>query len=206
MNEIKVGLFDDHPMVANGLESFLTSQKIEVVFSCDNKPSLISNLRNSKVDILILDIVAPDIKGLELFEIISKNFPQIKIIAHSSLMSIMLVENLLSLGVKGYINKRQPPDDFIDCIKNVVDNEISVPKEYHFLISKYRTFTTNLLSSREIEIVELISKEFTSIEIAEKLFISPYTVENHRKTIFRKLEVKNLAGMIVAATKIGYIS
>jgi len=206
MNEIKVGLFDDHPAVAQGMKSFLTSQKVDVVFCCDNKTTLFSLLTSVKIDILILDIIAPDVTGLELFETVSKNFPKIKLIAYTSLNSVMLVENLLSLGVKGFINKRQPAIDIFACVKSVYDNEVSIPKEYHFLTSKYRSFKSNILSSREIEIVELIAKELTSCEIAEKLFISPFTVENHRKTIFKKLEVKNLAGMIVAASSIGYIS
>jgi len=206
MNVIKIGVFDAHPMVANGLESFLTSQKMDVVFCCDSKTTLLSNLAKLKIDILILDVVATDIVGLELFELVRKNFSDLKLIAHTSLSSVLLVENLLYIGVKGYINKRQSPNELIDCIKKVYTNEIYLPKEYHSLTSNYPSFKNNFLSSREIEIVDLISKEHTSNEIAEKLFISPFTVENHRKTIFKKLEAKNLAGMIVAASNIGYIS
>jgi DNA-binding NarL/FixJ family response regulator len=206
MNNIKIGIFDDHPLIIKGLADFIISQKIEVVFCSDNKKDLFENLKTFQVDIMLLDIVAPDVFGLELFEQIAKKYPQIKCIAYSTLSSVMLVENLLNIEVKGFVNKKQPAQDIVTAIQDVYKNEISIPKEYYFLSSKYHSHTNNTLTTREIEIVVLISKEFTSTEIAEKLSLSTFTIENHRKSIFKKLEVKNLAGMIMVASRLGYIS
>jgi DNA-binding NarL/FixJ family response regulator len=206
MQKIKIGLFDDHTFIVKGLANFLIANQMEVVFCSSTKIDLLAELNKSEIDILILDIVAPDILGIELFEEIALNYPHINVIAHTTLSSAMLVENLLSIGVRGFINKKQAEADMIVCIENVHANEVSIPEEYHFLTSKYRTLNSNVLSPREIEILQLIAKELTSPEIAEKLALSLFTVENHRKNIFRKLEVKNLAGMIMTASRMGYIS
>jgi DNA-binding NarL/FixJ family response regulator len=206
MQKIKIGLFDDHTFIVKGLADYLTSNQIEVVFCSSTKIDLLTELNKSEIDILILDIVAPDILGLDLFEEIAANYPLIKVIAHTTLSSAMLVENLLSIGVRGFINKKQAEADIIVCIENVYANEISIPNEYHFLTSKYHSINSNILTPREIEIIQLIAKELTSPEIALKLALSVFTVENHRKNIFRKLEVKNLAGMIMTASRMGYIS
>lgn len=206
MNTIRIGLFDDHTFIVKGLAEFLTANQMEVVFSCVTKKDLQEQLLKTEIDILILDIVAPDVLSIELFEEVIAHYSFIKIIAHTTLSSAMLVENLLSIGVKGFINKKQPEADMINCIKSVYANEISIPDEYHFLTSKYRSLNSSVLSPREIEIIQLIANEFTSQEISDKLAISIFTVENHRKNIFRKLEVKNLAGMMLAASRMGYIS
>ncbi len=206
MNTIRIGLFDDHTFIVKGLADFLTSSEMEVVFCSVTKIDLLEQLVKNEIDILILDIVAPDVLSIELFEEIADNYPLIKIIAHTTLSSAMLVENLLSIGVKGFINKKQPEADMVKCIRNVYANEISIPEEYHFLTSKYRSLISNVLSPREIEIIQLIAAEHTSQEISDKLAISIFTVENHRKNIFRKLDVKNLAGMMLTASRMGYIS
>ncbi len=118
----------------------------------------------------------------------------------------MLVENLLSIGVKGFVNKKQPIEEVIEAIRIIQHGDIYLPKEFYFLTSKYRVKHSSILSTREIEILQLIANENTSQNIAEKLSLSIHTIENHRKNIFKKLEVKNLAGMIMVASRLGYIS
>ena len=88
----------------------------------------------------------------------------------------------------------------------IENGEISVPEEYKFLTNKYREIQPHLLSKREQEILSLIANELTSREIADKLFLSINTIENHRKSIFNKLGVKNLAGMIMEAARAGYLN
>jgi len=206
MGKIKVGLFDDHPFTAKGLKQFLKSNSIEVEFCCQKKENLFDMIESTDIDILILDIVVPDVTGLEIFENVILKYPAINIIAYSSLSSAMLIENLLIIGVKGYVNKIQNENDILNCVKAVYKNQISIPDKYLFLTSKFRILNSNILTTREIEILKLISAEFTSQQIAENLRISIFTVENHRKSIFRKLKVKNLAGMVLAANRLGYIS
>ncbi len=206
MDKIRAGIFDDHTFSAKGLSDFLVNKGIEVRLICTSKSDLIDKLKSAELDILILDIAAPDVAGLELFEYCALKHKDIRLIALTSLSSVMLVENLLSIGIKGFVNKKQKEEDILECVRRVHNNEICLPKEYHFLISKYRVASPVNLSAREVEIIQLISQQFTSQEIAVKLSISFFTVENHRKNIFKKMGVKNIAGMIMAAKNMGHIS
>ena len=206
MDKIRAGIFDDHTFSAKGLSDFLVNKGIEVRLICTSKSDLIDKLKSAELDILILDIAAPDVAGLELFEYCALKHTDIRLIALTSLSSVMLVENLLSIGIKGFVNKKQKEEDILECVRRVHNNEICLPKEYHFLISKYRVASPVNLSAREVEIIQLISQQFTSQEIAVKLSISFFTVENHRKNIFKKMGVKNIAGMIMAAKNMGHIS
>jgi DNA-binding NarL/FixJ family response regulator len=206
VDKIRAGIFDDHTFSAKGLSDFLVNKGIEVRLICTSKSDLIDKLKSAELDILILDIAAPDVAGLELFEYCALKHKDIRLIALTSLSSVMLVENLLSIGIKGFVNKKQKEEDILECVRRVHNNEICLPKEYHFLISKYRVASPVNLSAREVEIIQLISQQFTSQEIAVKLSISFFTVENHRKNIFKKMGVKNIAGMIMAAKNMGHIS
>ncbi len=208
MSIIKIGIFDDHPIVSNGVISFFSNHlfEVSVMFCASTREDLIKNLEKSKPDLLILDIVAPDVTGLDLFTELIKQHKSIKIIAYSTLKSHVLVENLLSIGVKGFVNKNQQPEDLLQAIKDVYYDLIYVPEKYKFLTSRFREPVKNTLSNRETEILLLISKEATTEEIALKLNLSTKTIENQKLSLFKKLEVKNAAGLILAATRLGYIS
>jgi DNA-binding NarL/FixJ family response regulator len=208
MNIIRVGLFDDHYMISKGLSALLENYKSDftVIFVANDKASLIKNLSSKEVDVLVLDIVAPDVVGLELFEMVVSDFPDVKVLAYSSLNSPILIENLLSIGVMGFVNKKEHENIILSAIISVYNDTIFVEDQYKYLTSKYRELIPTILSDREIEILTLISQELTSQDIAAQLYISIRTVENHRNNIFKKLDVKNTAGLIMAANRLGYLS
>ncbi len=208
MQKTRIGIFDDHPLIGKGLADYIleADSSMEIIFLCKTKEDLLNQVKLDEPNILILDIVAPDVTGLELFETIASHHPSIKILAYSTLNSAILTENLLSIGVRGFVNKKQDPSEIIKAIHLLLEDKMAIPEEYKFLTSKYRELNHAVLSKREIEILQMIANELTSAEIAEKLFLSLHTVENHRQNIFRKLDVKNLAGLIMTANKLGYIS
>jgi DNA-binding NarL/FixJ family response regulator len=208
MNIIRIGFFDDHAMIGKGLNTLIDNFKSDFssVFVANDKATLIKNLSTQEIDVLILDIVAPDVVGLELFEMVVSDFPEIKVLAYSSLNSPILIENLLSIGVMGFVNKKEDENVILNAIISVYNDTIFVEDQYKYLTSKYRELVPTILSEREIEILKLISQELTSQEIAAQLHISIRTVENHRTNIFKKLDVKNTAGLIMAANRLGYLS
>jgi DNA-binding NarL/FixJ family response regulator len=154
---------------------------------------------------VIVDMLAPDVSGMEVFEKLNKFHTNVKVVAFTTLTSPILVENLLSLGAKAYVNKNQELEDLMEAIRQLKNGGIYLPNDYSFLKKNYLGSKNNLLSEREIEIIQLIAKEFTTKDISEQLGISINTVENHRKSIFQKMDVKNVAGMILEAVKMGYI-
>lgn len=205
---IKVALFEDHPVVLRSLVSFLSEEEgIEVVFTAKTKFELHENLSiSNEIDIFVVDLLGIEIRGLEVYEYLWKNYPTIKVISFTSLASAVLVENLLAVGVRGYVNKNQDLEDLAAAIHQVYNGHISLPDDYDFLIKKSFQNKPNSLSEREVEIIQLIAREFTTSDIATQLNISVNTVENHRKSIFSKLDVKNVAGMIREVAKLGYLS
>ncbi|MES2411204.1 MAG: response regulator transcription factor [Bacteroidota bacterium] len=204
---IKVAIFEDHPVVLRSLISFLNEQQtIEVVFAAKTKVELHEKLADRpQIDVFIVDLLGIDIKGLEIYEFLCKSYTDSKVISFTSLSSAVLVDNLLAVGVKGYVNKNQDLEDLVEAVQLVHDGQISLPDDYSFMIKKTQLPKQNSLSEREIEIVQLIAREFTTSDIADQLSISINTVENHRKSIFIKLDVKNVAGMIREVAKLGYL-
>jgi DNA-binding NarL/FixJ family response regulator len=204
---IKVAVFEDHPIVLRSIISVIEdTPNFNLKFGVSTKIELYKNLVDSTdLDILILDFLAADVKGMELYEHVQRNFPNVKMISFTSLSSPILVENLLANGVKAYVNKNQDIDDLLKAVNEVYEDRICLPDDYKFLASRIHGLKKNTLTPREIEMVQLISKEFTTNDIATQYGISVNTVENHRKNIFAKLNVKNVAGLVREASSLGYL-
>lgn len=205
---INIAFFEDHPIVQNSLISLFTNQTdLNLVFFASTKSDLYDTIqKHPNLNIIIIDLLANDVQGLEVYECLNKNYPEINIISFTSLSSPILVENLLSAGAKGYVNKNQDIEDLVEAIRKVSKGEISLPNDYLFLAKKYTANTSIALTERETEIMQLIIMEFTTADIARQLQLSTNTVENHRKSIFYKFNVKNVAGMVREAFKLGYVS
>jgi DNA-binding NarL/FixJ family response regulator len=206
--KIILGIFDDHPFFIKGLTDFLGkhAEFISIEFTASSKEELRTKLATHQPDILIMDVLAPDVTGLELYFDAIKKYDGLKIIAYTSLRSEILIESLLSIGVKGYVNKNQPPEDLIEAIKDVHYDLISVPEAYVSLIPEQTKPIKNIFTSRESDILQLIATGQTSDYIAKELQVSLRTIENIKLNLFKKLEVKNAAELILAATRLGYIS
>lgn len=204
---ITVGLFDDHPVILDGIRRVLDDHPdaFELLFAVSGRNELLRQCALQMPQVLVLDIISAEVKALELFGYFRENYPETAIVAHSGLANPALVQNLLFLGIKGFVNKRQPLDDLLHTLVLVSEGHISVPEDYRYLTSRFHSGETALLSEREIEIVNLIATEYSSAQIAETLHLSVNTVENHRKRIFLKLNVKNVAGMVLAASRLAYI-
>ena len=170
------------------------------------RDGLINALPHCQLDVLIMDVVAPDVEGLELFKEVHQKFPEIAVLAYSTLKSPLLVENLLAIGVQGYVNKRQSESELLEALNTIVSGKTWVPEQYrHLAVRGGSTRTTPVeLSAREQEIIRLILDGMLSKEIAHELGISQKTVENHRHRLFRKLEVNNVAELLKKAISLGY--
>lgn len=199
-----IGIFDDHPLLAEGLKGLL-SLSYEVIFIANSEVELDDALSKQKPDLMITDVVVPGVEGLELFKKIKKEHSGIKILAHTSLSSTVLVEQLLMLGVNGYVNKRQEPETVIKAIGEIENGRVYVPEKFQFLVSSKKSQAIEL-SKRENEILSLIVEGKITKEIADVLCISINTVENHRANLFKKFEVNNVAELITNSMQLGYIT
>ena len=200
----KIAFLEDHPITLDNLNNIFSKENgFNILFSAETKENLFFELKKQeKPEIIIVDVIVADVNGLEIFETLHSKFQEIKVIAFTSISSPILVESLLALNIKGYVNKNQKIDDLLKAVNLVFDNELYLPKDYEFLL-KNKEFNIKTLTPKEIEIVKYIIQEYTINDIAELFNISKGTVESHRKNIFKKLNVKNVAGMVREAIKLG---
>lgn len=207
---LKIILVDDEVLFRKGISFLLTREEnIEVLFEASNGLELMEFLKadNPKPDIIIMDLKMPFLNGIEATKIIRRDFPDIKIIALTSYDSKSFIANMVDVGAVSYLVKNTTPQElfatinevaekgfyYSDYVMNIIQKDIIANKK-----SKC-SFDTNFITSRELEVLQLICKQKSTIEIGEKLFISPRTVEGHRNNLLLKTESKNIAGLVVFA-------
>ncbi|NVK84944.1 MAG: response regulator transcription factor [Cytophagia bacterium] len=212
---IKVAIADDHKLFREGLR-FLMDQmdNLEVVFEASNGRELLDNIESHQPDVLLLDLDMPEVDGLEALKQLRPKYPDLGIIILTMHSDSKMVAYLMELGANSYLLKDTSPEEFKKAIANVVEEGFYFNKmvSQAMLVGlqgqskkKPSLGHNEALTSRELEVLELICQEFTAKEIADKLFISHRTVEGHRKNLIEKLGVKNTAGLIVKAIKEGII-
>lgn len=197
---ITIGIVDDHKMFLDGLISVLSNEPgFEIIFGENTAEDALKKIKENQPDIIITDISMPKMNGLELIKILNKDFPSVKILVVSMFNNMQSIKN-----IDGFLLKETDKQQLIDAISGIV-----LRNERHFngISSDHSSFefSKSILSKREKEIIKLIAQEFTTDEIAFKLNISKNTIETHRKNIFLKLQVKNIAGLIYKAVQLGVI-
>jgi DNA-binding NarL/FixJ family response regulator len=174
--------------------------------------ALLEGLEKQRPDVLLLDVQLPDYKGQDLALIISRKYPSVRILAITSYDAPMHVKSMMRNGCKGYILKNTRLKPLIAAIEQVHAGETYIDpvlKEQMMQnMLHYKKSSGNRqpnLTSREKEILRLIIEEYTNQEIADRLFLSLRTVENHRFSLLQKLEVKNSIGLVRAAIEMGLV-
>lgn len=187
-------------MFLDGMISVLSAQEnFEILFTENNAKLALDKIKNEIPDIIITDISMPQMNGIEFIKIVKKDFPTIKILVLSMFRNIYSIEN-----IDGYLLKETDIERLIQVINDIVLLNKKFIGE-NSIKNEDVEFKKTILSQREKEIIQLIAQEFTTEEIADKLYISKHTIETHRKNIFYKLQVKNIAGLIKKAIYLGVI-
>jgi DNA-binding NarL/FixJ family response regulator len=209
--KIKIVLVDDEELFRKGV-SFLLQREpnIDVIFEASNGLELIDYLKGSNdyPDIILMDLKMPLLNGVEATKIIHKEFPIIKIIALTSYNTNSFIANMINVGASSYLVKNATPAEMIHTVNEVADkgfyyNELVMQVIHQEIISSPQNTKSKLdeefLTNREREVLELICKQLNTAEIAEKLCISPRTVEGHRNNLILKTTSRNMAGLVVFA-------
>lgn len=200
--KIKILIADDHQMFIDGLKALLQFEKnIEVVAQALRGDDAYDILCKQNIDLLITDISMPGMTGIELTKKVKREFSEVKVLVVSMYNDREIVSEILMAEAEGYILKNTNKSELINAIYKLADNGTHYSNEILSIIlekvkrEKRKLQETQHLSEREIEIVKLIMQEFSSQQIAEKLFISKNTVDTHRKNILEKTQVKTLVGL-----------
>jgi DNA-binding NarL/FixJ family response regulator len=204
---ITVAFADDHLIVLNGLQNILSAiPDFTITDLYQNGEDLLEGFETKQPDVLLLDIQLPGKSGIELSGIITKKFPAVKIIALTNVDIPIQVKKMLQQGAMGYLLKDSGPELLEEAIRKVYAGELFIQESISKkLVSNYISSDKKQLTKREKEILKLITEEFTNQQIADKLFLSLRTVENHRNNLLQKLDVKNTAGLVKVAIQEGLI-
>lgn len=214
---IKILIADDHPLIAEGIKNTFENLKdYQVVTIAKNGKEALEFISKHLVDIALLDIDMPIMDGIECAKKIISDFDEVKVAMLSMHQESSIIKNLIEIGVKGYMLKTIPSEELLQAIKNIYNGKeyfsSDVTKalltEDSSSFHKYKKTSPLVedLTTREKEIIKYISQGFTNIQIGEKLFISPRTVDTHRTNIMRKIDVHNVASLIRFAFQNGLIS
>ncbi|MEJ6675216.1 MAG: response regulator [Flavobacteriales bacterium] len=214
--KIYVHVADDHKILIEGIAAVInTDQDIEIRDFSLTGQEVIDwfEVKENSVDVLILDITMPVLDGFEVLRYFQDKGIQQKVIVLSSYDDVRIVQEVLSLGAKGYISKNNAGDHIVKAIKAVANGEqyfsSDIQEELLKAISGQKAkkgdmpqdFLFGSLTEREKDVLRLVTKEMSTCEIAEKLSISHHTVESYRKKLLRKLNVKNSVGLAIYAVK-----
>ena len=206
---IRLALADDQHLFRKGMALLLRDMAdARVVLECANGEELLSGLKRTEVDIVLLDLQMPVLDGTETMKRIRLEFPEVKVIILSTHDEDDFIARLMELGANGYMLKTAEPDEIDTAIRSVhatgyFFSELVSRVMLHGLVQKKKVKPVfneiDPLSERELEVLRGICTELTTAEIAEKIFVSPRTVEFHRNNLLLKTGARNAAGLVVYA-------
>lgn len=213
MEKIKILIADDHAILLDGLKAVLqTDEELEIVGDAEDGETVVGLVNTLNPDVIILDINMPKLNGIEAARKIRTDNRDVKIIILTMYENEGFITDAISAGVNGFIFKMCDMEEFLRAVHTVAEGN----DYFHEKVSKvvFSNYMKNIkknnfneetgkinLTKREREILKFIISGYTSHEISEKLYISYFTVAEHRKNIMKKLAVKNTAELVSVAVK-----
>lgn len=215
--KIQIIVCDDHRLVREGIVRILNeSPDLEVIAEAENGKQALEKCGLLNPDVLLLDLDMPVLNGLDAVPLLQKNHPDLKIGILTMHEEKRLIEKMIKQGVQGYLYKSNEADELIEGVQKIAAGKTFYTSAVTEKLVKSDTLFQNpnheqtlqlaQLSEREKEILTLIAAGMSHTEIGDQLSISPRTVDTHRQNLMKKLEVKNLAGLIRFAITSGLTS
>ena len=211
MQVIRVGIADDHKIFRKGvILSLRQYTNISFVLEAENGEDLLQQLENDQPDLVLLDLRMPGKDGIETTKEISKKYPQIKILIITMFEDERFVSPLMENGANGYLLKNAEPAEIKKAIMeamvkgyylNNFVNRVLLKKSTARIKNAPSLNNEIILSDKEKEVVSLICREYTASEIADKMSISPRTVESIKDRLMERFGLKNTAGLVFFAVK-----
>jgi DNA-binding NarL/FixJ family response regulator len=212
---IRLVLADDHQIIREGLKSIFQERNIEIVGEAADFKEIPEILKNKEADVVLLDINMPGGDACETTRKITSEHPDVKVLVLSMMDHEAYIKKIMDSGASGYILKSTGKEELIQGIKAVVKKQKFLCSEITFnLLNKIHNKpqpekedekNPHGISKREMEVLQLIAKGLTTMEIADQLFTSKRTIETHRKNLLDKTNSKNTASLIRFAVVNGLI-
>jgi DNA-binding NarL/FixJ family response regulator len=213
MEPYRIVLADDHAMLREGIKGIISESKgLAVVGEASDGLELLRLLMKTPVDMVVLDVSMPKLRGIEAAREIKRQHPDIRILFLSMYKKREYLRLALGAGADGYLLKEDTGFELIRAIDAIRQGRTylsaillkQAPEDLIGICRGSDRHDRDVLTHREREVLKLVGEGKTSKEIADMLFISPFTVSNHRKNIKRKLNIRKQADLIKYAIQKGY--
>lgn len=205
---IRLLVVDDHQMFIDGLKSLLRKERdIHIAGEALSGEIALEFLNTHPIDLVITDVSMPGMSGVELTRAVKQLHPEVKVLVLSMFNDRQIIDDIVTAEAEGYILKNTGKQELITAIRRIADNGTFFSSEViATMFEKVKEHreqeeAVKSLSERELEILGLIVEEYSSEQIADKLFISKRTVDSHRKNILSKTRNKTLVGLIKFAIR-----
>ncbi len=205
MANVKMLLADDHEIVRDGLKTLIGSQHgLDIVAEAENGIQALKACGEHEIDLIIMDVNMPEMDGIEATKMIKEKYPDVKILALTMSDNDVHIRKMIEAGASGYILKNAGREELKKAVQSLMEGKHyfsdsatqSVMMELVRSKGKSKGVGPADITDREVEVLELIVKEHTNQEIAEKLFISVRTVDAHRRNLLQKTGARNTAGLV----------
>lgn len=211
---VSILLVDDHQIFREGLKGILSDVSgITVTGEASDGWEAWQWLRENQADIVVTDISMKEMDGIDLTRRIKAEMPEQKVLVLSMYDDVSIIQEIFEAEADGYVLKNSGRNEFLTAINRIQAGNPYYSREVLDLLLKQnhkpeetQDTLTEILSPREVEILGLICEEYSTKEIAEKLFLSPRTVDSHRQAILRKTEARTLVGLVKVAYRYGLLS
>jgi two-component system response regulator NreC len=202
-------LADDHALIRQGLKAFLEKQGLQVVSEASNGQEALRSVEKTQPDVAIIDISMPVLNGVDAARELKKSSPKTKVILLTQHDEDQYVTEALRAGVKGYVLKSQAADDLVHAIQEVCRGSVYLsPNISRAVVDAYvskTSFSTDPLSGRERQVLQLVGEGKSTKDIAVHLGISVKTAESHRARLMKKLDIHETASLVRYAIRHGLI-
>lgn len=209
---IRILIVDDHPLLREGLRTLLTRAGMEVIGEAANGHQAVEKARQLVPDVILMDLVMPEMDGLQASRAILQETPTARILILSSFGDDEKALPAIRSGVAGYILKDTLPQELLEAIQNVIQG---LPALHPVIASKLMRElqrqkmspeTSELLTSREMDVLKLVARGYSNQEIADELVISERTARTHVGNILRKLHLTNRTQATIYALQEGLVT
>lgn len=213
-NSYTILLADDHVLIRHGIKNIIKqNSELEVIGEVSNGEELIHFLKEQVPDLLILDISMPKITGIEAISLVKKQYPEIKVLMLTMHKNKQYFYHSMSSGADGYLMKDDSDQELLLAISKIQEGKtyISPILSDDFasdVISAHRNQQSTpfqSLTKREHEVLQLVVEGYTSKDVAEKLCLSPRTVDHHRSKLLKKFNLRNSADLVNFAVRNGFV-
>lgn len=221
--QIKLAIVDDHRLFRKGIINLINSAnngRFLVLFEAGDGNDFISKIdKKALPDIVIMDVEMPNMSGFDTVVWLRDHYPDIKVLIVSMIEKEEAIVRMLKLGVKGYLSKDIEPEDLHCALNEIIKKgyyytDFVTGKLIHSLKNEDKPHATGThrelgmwekLNEREREFIRHACSEMTYQEIADKMFLSPKTIDGYREAVFQKLQVKNRVGLVIKVVKNGLV-